>query len=196
MLTGLLNAVGSLLGSVVDLLGGLLGGLAGALSPAADRVGTDLQITTGETSGDDGAAATIQAAIDGTSDEATDLLDAAIDGTDQLMETGIVDSAQALGDLAGDLADLTVTTITTNYRPDGTVESVVEEISHAPGALVMMHYVSEVLAPQVAGVGEGVSLFMQQTGAGVEDALGNLTAYDLSYYQSVFGSTQLIIDRA
>ncbi|TCJ16319.1 hypothetical protein EZJ19_05295 [Parasulfuritortus cantonensis] len=193
MLTSLLNAVGGLLGSVVDLLGGILGSLTRALAPAST---TDLVATVASTdTASASATEQIDTAIDATSSAATDLLDTAIDGTDQLLETGLVDSAHALGDLAEDLADLTITTITTNYREDGTVSSVVEEVSHAPGALVMMQYVSEVLAPQVDGIGDGVSQFMQETGTGVETALGNLTAYDLSYSTTIFGTSQLVIER-
>lgn len=198
MLTSLLNAVGSLLGAVVDLVGGILGSLTHALSPAPAQGGTEVQVYSGPASEDAEATAAysqVQGAIDGTAQEANSLLDSAIDGTDQLMETGMLDSARALGELAQDLAGLTVTTTTTHYRPDGSVESVVEEVSHEPGALLMMQYVSEVLAPQVSGVGEGVSQFMQQTGAGMEDALGNLTAYDLSYSKTAFGTSVLVIDR-
>ncbi|NTV95731.1 MAG: hypothetical protein HGA75_09980 [Thiobacillus sp.] len=197
MLTGLLNAVGSLLGTLVDLVGGILGSLTQALTPTAAVADTAIQASVQATEADSTTTAysQIEAAIDSTSEEATDLLDAAIDGTDQLMETGIVDSARALGELAQDLAGLTVTTTTTYYRPDGTVSSVVEQVSHEPGALLMMQFVNEVLAPQVSGMGEGISLFMQQTGAGMEDALGNLTAYDLSYTTTAFGTSLLVIDR-
>ncbi|MDD5363961.1 MAG: hypothetical protein PHR30_01365 [Gallionellaceae bacterium] len=191
MLSGLLNALGSLLGSVVDLLGGLLGGLTQALAPpdpVASAVPDDAAM----------AAANTQVAtvIDSTSEEANSLLDAAISGADDLVETGLIDSAHALSDLAQGLSGLTTTTVTTNYRTDGSISSVVEEVSHAPGAALMMHYVSEVLAPQVSGVGEGVNQFMQQTGAGMESALANLTDFDLSYSTTSFGTSLLVIDHA
>lgn len=195
MLTSILNAVGSLLGAVVDLVGGLLGSLTGAIAPVP-AITTTL-VTDAPSANDTDPAATpspVQTAIDGISNESSSLLDSAIDGTDQLIETGIVDSAHALGELAQDLAGYTITTTTTSYYPDGTLASVVEEVSHAPGAMVMMHYVSEVLAPQVNGIGAGVEQFMQQTGAGVEQALGNITAYDLSY-STYFGTSLLVIDR-
>jgi hypothetical protein len=60
----------------------------------------------------------------------------------------------------------------------------------------MMHYVSEVLAPQVNGVGQGVSLFMQETGAGVQTALDNITGYDLAYSTSAYGSSLLVIEHS
>lgn len=189
MLTGLLNAVTGLLGSLANLLGGLLNGLAEALAPTAAAVPAT----------NDAAPANYEAlteVMDDGAEEAADLLDAAFSGTDALVETSLVDSAHALGDLAEDLAGVTVTTITTNYRPDGSISSVIEEISHAPGAILMMHYVSEVLAPQVGDVGDGVSQFMQQVGTGMGTALDNLTDYDLSYSTSAYGSSLLIIDRS
>lgn len=198
MLSGLLSALGDLLGSLTNFLGDLLGGLTQTLTSAGNSTSdTAMQaIANDSASAPTAVPAPVETFIDSAADEANSLFDTALAGTNELVETSLVDSAQALSQLSKDLADLTVTTVTTNYRQDGSVSSVVQQVSHEPGALVMMHYVSEVLAPQVSGLGKDISLFMQQTGEGMESALINITTYDLSYSTSSFGTTLLTINHA
>lgn len=202
MLSGLLSAVSNLLsgllGSVVDLLGGLLGGLTQTFVavPAVPAAPFQPQASGDVVAAPAQATSLVETVMDGMAEGSGNLLEAALSGTDRLVETGIVDSAHALNDLARGIAGITETTITTNYRADGTIASVVEHVSHGPGAAVMMHFVSEVLAPQVSGLGMGVSQLMGASGSGVEVALANLTAYDLNYSVSASGAGMLVLDHA
>jgi predicted MFS family arabinose efflux permease len=96
--------------------------------------------------------------------------------------------------MAEGVAGLVESTSYTTYYPDGTVASVTERVSHAPGAQLMMTYVTEVLAPQTDTLGAGVHQFMLQTGAGVGQALDGLTHYDLSYTSTNYGTSRLALE--